>query len=698
MSYQGVNPYIQKPFGMNTASAAINMTNPNAAEPAMGAQIDTQTVVDAASDNFIGNRIKEYGEVDPVKQLGLSIPVMLAINAGMDKYMKLYDGPYEKSLAGKIGNFGDKVSEILFEKNPVGRFISDFTKNKAKPIAKKYIYDKSAILRAFKETPSKPELALAVQQMDMFKDFALKEYVNGVENFLKPLKSVKDFDSIGADKQTIERIEARIAAAPQDKAKIFFEEQYKLLKPTATAEELEAFAANPKKAEVIKNLKLNVLKLANEAEFEAIKAEPHKYIPKILDNLEKTDPKLFARIWTSDKDIFSKIGNFLYGRNVPFERIKNALRTVTVSPHKSAIGRGLNRAVTYITEGATGRMFNGKLSTIMQAYFVAEALLMAAKQDKMSDKARSFAERIVELIGFLAFMPVTMKLMHHIGGLKNTGLTPDQVKKLEDAIVEFNKKAQKLYAGDKAAYKAAFEAEIKPLQRPKTRNPFTWAARKIGDFVTTGLKTTIRPYSRFEQKEVDLCVTELFKNPVKYLQNIPHRLKDVACNPKYWFKRFAGWPIRFLLPLMVILPFFNKIAVKATHAIVGKPKYSLLDEEKYTEMQEKEAAQQTAQQQAQQQAQVSTPFDPNSLESTNLIRQAANGQHPQNQWTQTTTTAATATTENNKDNKELEPKRTYIPSPVGMVPQGLDMSALDKALAEADKAEAEIQGILARKY
>lgn len=704
MSYQGVNNnyQLQKPFGMNTAAAALAMTNPNNLQ--MGAQIDTQAAVDAMSDNFVGNRIKEYGEVDPNKQLAATFPILLAINAGMDKYMKLYDGPYEKSLAGRIGNFGDKVSEFLFEKNPVGRFLVD-TKNRLMPWAQRNIYEKSALLKAFGETPSKPEFELAVQQLDMFRDFAAKDYVNAVEEYLKPLKSVKDFNALGADKQTIQRIEQAMAnaATPEASAKIFWEEQYKLLKPNATAVELSTFSQATNKAELLQNLKLKSLHIADMAELNAIKAAPQKHMAEILTKLEKTDPKLFARIWTSDRSFFTKIGNFLYGRNVSFQRVRNTILSIGgkgVSPHTSALGRGLNRAVTYITEGATGRVFNGKLSTIMQAYFVAEALLMANKQEKTSDKIKSFAERMTELIGFLVFMPPAIKLMHRIGGLKNAGMTPEQVKIYEDAVVEFNKKvADGFYKGNKKAYKFGLN-RLKVLGRPKTKNPITWIGRKIGDFVTCGLKTTIRPYSKYTHQETNLNLFDLLmKNTFngkawkKFITDIPHRMWDAACNPKYWGKRVAGWGIRLAIATS-IMSFFNKIAVKCVHAIIGKPKYSLLDEDKVKEQQEKEIAEQTQQiQQQQNEQQQSTsvlsqkPINPNELSDSNLIKQAANGQTPQNSFTPQL-----------QDGKQLEEKRTYIPSPVGMVPKQVDMTALNEAFAQADAAEAEIQNILARKY
>ena len=77
-------------------------------------------------------------------------------------------------------------------------------------------------------------------------------------------------------------------------------------------------------------------------------------------------------------------------------------------------------------------------------------------------------------------------------------------------------------------------------------------------------------------------------------------------------------------------------------------------------------------------------FNGNNTESdTNLIRNAAKGN---------TTTQQTE----KKENQELEPKRTYIPSPQGMVPKAPDTSAADKALADADAAEKFVNETLAK--
>ncbi len=673
-------------FGMGANQNAVNMTN-----PAMGAQIDGQVLKEATEDNFIGNRINAYGEIDQLTQLGLTLPVAVAINAGMDKYLKLYDGEYSKSLAGKIGNFGDKVSDFVGN-SPVGKFFKS-ANNKISPYLKKYIYDKSAIIRAFDKTPSKPELEFVKNQMDMAREMSIKEYFNAADEFFKPIKSAKDLDSIGASATDIERIEGlmKSAANKSDKVKILLEEQFKLLNPKATAQEISDFAASANKEEIIKELKAKFLKWKDFSEYEVAKKNPLKARPQVLKNLEQmVNKNAFARIDWSDKNILTRLKGELTGRKMPFQRIYNIITSsmgAENTMHKSALGRMLNKWVNLTAEGLTGRMFNGKISTIIQAFFLAEALMMASKQEGAGNKFKSFMERMTELAGFFIFIGPSIKLMHKIGGLQYSGMTPDQVNTYREALKEFNKKVMNKGFANKAEYKTAREA-LKSQFRPKTRNPFVWAGRKIADMVTVGLEQ-VRPYTKFEQKAVNLNPAKILENPKQYFKNVLYRLKDVACNPKYWLKQMAGYPVRFLLPLMLILPFFNKIAVKCCHKIFGKPEYSLLDQEKYEkeqeklkEMQEAIKAQQQTQQPTTQNGPINTnipqikPKNPDSYESdSNLIKIKMNG--------------------GNVNERNGEPVRTYIPSPEGVVIQNQqDTSALDKAFADADKAEQEIQGIL----
>ena len=701
MSYQGVNPYNlqqkqylqgNKTFGMNTVPQSVSTP--------MGAQIDTQTIVDAASDNFIGNRITAFDEINPATQLAVALPATVAINAAMDKYLKLYDGDYAKSFPGKLGNWGDKVSES-FSKSKIGKFFGNI-KTKLSPHAKK-IYDNSAILRAMNETPTSPELEFVKKQMNMAKDFSQSSYHEFAKKFVnEPIKSAQDLDILAADKTAIDRVENLLKNAPKDaQENILLKEQYKLLKPAATDAEIEAFLNNADKSKILREMKAKAIKYNSLEHFERCMEEPAKYEADIMRSIKNTNPKYMSKIWWSDKNILSKIKGFLFGRKETFAQMRNIATSslgAENTMHRTALGRTLPKVWNLLMEGSTGRMFMGKLSTLMQGWFLAEALVMASRQETTGDKIRSFAERITELIGFLIFIGPSIKLMHKVGGLKNLGMSPDTVIAYEAAKLEHNmKKAQGLFANKKAA-----KADLKAIEamKPKAKNPISWLARKIGQFVTTGDKTTTRPYSRFKHKDVDMCITEFMKSPVQYIKNIPHRLKDIACNPKYWLKRAAGWPIRFAIPMLVIIPFFNKIMVKGVHALIGKPKYSLLDESKVEEHNQKVEEQENIRKQQEEAAQNQQvkPLDTDNLPDTNLIKQTVNGQYnnQNGQISQTTTTTTTQTVNNPGDSqgKLQEPVRTYIPSPVSNI-QGKDPTAANMALANADRAEQEIANIMA---
>lgn len=702
---ENINQCNKPKFGSITGFGMNSTNNSNTTNPAMGAQFDQQMITDAATDNFIGNKINEFGEVDPMVQMGVSIPVVVAMNAAMDKYLKLYGGKYETSLPGRIGAFGDKVSNFVSESR-VGKFFKNNIIDKVKPAAKKYVYDKSGVVRTLNQTLSRPDLDFVAKQMNPGLEHSLSQVTSAWDDFIKPLKSAKDLDCLGADKTFIEQTENLIKnAAPAERSKILLQQEYKLLRPNASAQELKNLL-NYSEEQLLKRvefLKVRRLGFKDLKEFNLIKGDPANSINKVIECLEKTDKKFFTRMKWSDANLWTKVKGNLLGRKLTFDQLRNitisSLAKEGIGGAKTKFGRGLAKWVNLITDGATNRMFAGKFAALMQAYFLAEALIMANKQETTGDKLKSFAERLTELIGFFVFMGPSIKLMHKIGNFKFSGMTPQQVEAYKNAVLEFNEKVMNCSFANKGEYKAARKA-LKDMYRPKTKNPITWLARKVGDFVGIGGdKTTIRGYSwaKIKQKNVDLNIANIMKNPVQYLKNIPARLKDVVCNPKYWTKKFMGWPVRFLLPMMVIMPFLNKIAVKGTHAIVGKPKYSILDQEKIEKEQEKaqEAMQeqQAAQngQQVQQDSvnnspsaqtpnipEIRKPKDPNSYDSdTNLIKMTANGQKI-----------------DIKDNKPEEDNR-YIPNPQGMVPQNtVDTSEADNAIAQADKIEKEIEGIL----
>ena len=155
----------------------------------------------------------------------------------------------------------------------------------------------------------------------------------------------------------------------------------------------------------------------------------------------------------------------------------------------------------------------------------------------------------------------------------------------------------------------------------------------------------------------------------------------------------AGYPMRIILGMMVILPFLSKIAVKGSHLLFGKPQNSVLDEGKEDKMQAQAINQQLQlppqlqqplnqpQQTTAQTTTTTTRTNQNSnISPSNLLNPYKNGS--------TTTTTTTTKSSSSLENKPQEPVRTYIPSPVGVQIQNKeDLTAADAAMHRADLAE-----------
>ena len=174
-----------------------------------------------------------------------------------------------------------------------------------------------------------------------------------------------------------------------------------------------------------------------------------------------------------------------------------------------------------------------------------------------------------------------------------------------------------------------------------------------------------------------------------------------------WLRKCAngnilGVPLRFAIPMLVISPFLAKLTTKTAHKIFGKPTNSVLDEDK--EPEEVKTAQQQTQPQNNNIPEVNKPQqpprNPNQYADSNLIKQRTNAINGQQQVNNVNPQQATPNATNpnvaqpTKENEEKEPVRTYIPSPVGMVPQTPDMSGINQAMSQADAAEKYANSVL----
>ena len=330
---------------------------------------------------------------------------------------------------------------------------------------------------------------------------------------------------------------------------------------------------------------------------------------------------------------------------------------------KTALGKWLVKFNQIFLEGATNRVAGGKLAAAMQAAYLADVIYKSAKQEGgISEKAKSLAERTAEMIAFFACIPLSLKLMHKVGGLQYLGMDKDAIDSYRTALKLHNEKAMNRGFNSKLEWKRS-KNTLKGLLKGNVNNPLYKLLKKVGSIVTVGLEQ-IRPFD---------------KNPV-VRKGIMGKIKDLLHHPIFGLKQMAGYPMRIALGMMVILPFLSKLVVKGTHMIVGKPKHSILDEGKEEQVNNANNPNSTQLPQ-----QLQTEQNPNAQSDTNLLDQYKNPNQRANG--DTNTYIPSPEPFRPKETPE-EPYRTYVPSPMGaQIANNEDLTEADAALKRADVAE-----------
>ncbi len=661
----------------------------------MQAGVNPELLKENVQDTYVANRVANTTD-DPKGMMwtaGLTLPAWYAIAKGMDKYAEHCRGDYEKTIPGKIGAWGDSTSGKLGKYSLVqsmGKGYGAFRK-----FLREKIIDKSRILRAFSDTPSKPELAMVRDQARGMLGFCATDYDQVAENFFRETYYVDDLAAYGANSSEIANYKNRIGKLPKSQQAIEIQKaEFELLKKYTRGGNSFLTGALPAdtaaRTKLLKDAKAYEFGLRDFAEFEHIRKNRPDNLHRIMEASHNANSNMYSIAYETKPTLMGKIKRFLFGRKVYGSEFANkmasSLGNETLTPEmakalkdtgldkkipKSALGKFIAKYNNIVLEGATNRVAGGKLIAIMQAWFLAEAIYKSAKAEGgVGEKARTFAERFVELVAMFACIPPAIMLMHKVGGLQYAGMTKQQVEAYRKHLIDFNEKAMsgKMSKIDYNAGKKALKQELKA----GVKNPFTNLCKRIGRVVSVGLEQ-IRPHDT--KKVVRKTVID--------------KIKDFFRHPKFGFKQMAGYPMRIILGMMVIMPFFSKLAVKGCHKIFGKPKNSLLDEGK----EPKEQSQQPnippqlqnpqvtqKPQQIPHNNQPQRTYVPSSQgvqvlqdgkSSTNMLNKYRNGQ-----------------TDTSSTKKNNEPVRNYIPSPIGVqLNQGEDMTEADKAMRRAELAE-----------
>lgn len=733
-----------------------------------------QTARETADNNYITNRAKASKDTNPLALLGLGTVLWYGIGQMMEKINPLFGGKYEDSLGGKIGAFGDKISDTWLGKK-VGKFL-DWTGRGLDKVEKK-----SRIVYSLRHHSTSPEWSFAKMPGKGLEGFLAADAEQVVENFVKPIEG------------KVERL--GFAMNAKDVAK--FSDSIKGLTPEAQklaiqTKELELLGADAKVIEKIKAsqglkgmqkfakaLKVRALDYDNIKDFDYL-IKNEKFIDnpartiKRFEKIAKAHPDWKIPIWKSLGGAsanpvvraFHKVRAHLFGREVGFSEYYNKYLIATGQGAKSRLGKALTKSVGWLFEGGTNRFAGGKLAVAMQAGIFADMLLHTYNAPK-GEKVKTLAERLVNDFSYFVALTLGIMGMHKVGGFKYAGLRSERaVKAYDKARLAFNKKADAGFFKSKAEYNVAYTKLKAMLGTKNIKNPITKLLQKIGSFINIGNQ---RVHS--------------YKSNAKYNLN--------------WLRKIAngniiGVPMRILIPLAVITPVIVNFTTKTAHKIFGRPTNSVLDEDEEEPKQAQQQSAPTPVQQAQQaaiaqavartqaQQQMTNPAqnptnvghqpqykNPNEYQSdtnlikktlgnspvftgssaqvqqnqpeqvqqpptqeivrtaqshptiaeyqqypnTNYVKQTLNGQYPPqngryipspdsvfdkngNVINNNTTVINSVNGDNTKS--EPEPKRTYIPSPECKVTDNTDMTAAEKALADADNAEKFINDTLSQ--
>lgn len=685
---------------------------------AMQAGINPELLKENIQDTYVANRVSDATEdVSPVTMAAIGIPAWFAIAQGMDVYAKKSRGNFEDTVHHKIGQFGDNVVD-RFQNSRLGK--SDFWTSvqnggsRFKQFLKKNLVDRFRVTRAFAHTPSRPEL-----------DMVLGNYNGGIglvpfdskqhdESFMKPLKHIEDLDTLGGTKADIQKYKDLIknASTAEEKALLLEQAEFECLSKytrgtpktgAALDTAIDAFKNMTKEAREKSVLEMKSFErgYVDFAEYTKIAKNPQDYLPRYLEVNINANKKMFARMTGTKSSWWGRAKLFLFGRDVYASETANKMTAVLGNKNlaldenkefanvlqrtgydkkipKSMFGKWLAKYTNMVLEGATNRVAGGKLIAAGQAIYLAEVIAKSAKAEGgMSEKAKTFAERFAEMLSFFICLPMSIQLMHRIGGLQYAGMgekgkEKEAVEAYRKALKIHNEKAMSGQFGNYDEWKASRD-NLKKMLNGNVKNPITKLFKRIGRIVTVGLEQ-IRPY---DKKDIGVINKEGQK---VYRQGIGQKLRDLLRHPKFGFKQMMGYPMRIAIGMAVLLPIFNKIAVKTSHAIFGKPKKSLLDEGKEPTNQELNQQDPAIPQQLQQPAQ----------DSTNLLDKYKNnnsfsGTQRTNGDSYTYIPSPTAFTPAANPN---EPVRNYVPSPVGaQIVNNEDVSAADAAMKRADNAE-----------
>lgn len=442
---------------------------------------------------------------------------------GIDKFASSWAGDYDKSLLGKANKLGDKITNAKIFQSKGVKSVFDFFKKGYNKIAEPI--RNNSWVRAMVDTPCQPEWKMAkydlIPQMEriVHDDFTLIVRNLGLgHDKAIPLKNLGIKPS---DVEMLKRIFGdNYSKTPQENLvnAVLSHRLGKTDQEIRKAASLGASGLSDLKREIADLMGFKTKELVNLE-----KADLSKYVDRVFEASKKAKGK----VWVSD-------GSGILKRTVGMDTVHNRMFSLS-DASISKLGKNLSLFLQKIHRGFT---FGGGYGSMILFIIphLANTVVDTIKAEP-EEKLSTAVQGGIMSIQWVFTIPLAMKTLYALGGLKNIGLSKDVVGKIDQLKADY-------HAGSFSGTRKELKKQIKNLRKVDNQNLISKMARKIASFFTSDLKV-------IKSAPNEKILTKIFGG----LGN--------------FFKNVGNVPIRFLVA-MGIMGLFDGAITKVLNAIFGR--------------------------------------------------------------------------------------------------------------------------------
>lgn len=502
------------------------------------------------------------GMISPVIEMPVAGALTaLALIKGVDAYSNACGGEYEKSILGKATRFGDRIAQSDFWKKETPKKCLNATLEFWEKL--KGWFNKSDLLRAMKETPAIPEKEMAkyelkAQSARFLEDFNKitgtyfqEEEAESIITIIKdafrktfnPNRGWVDIKELGLDSAEKEALKKKFNVSSLSKISQDEIANWTILKRLEIPEaEIDTIIKSSDAIDKVKDKMLKAMNLSLE-EIEAIRKNPE--LPANISKVKEVTSKIRNKIKIGAGN-YKLLGPFQFlERTISMDQVANKLHSIEVGPTggaKTKLGAFCAKVLHKIHRGFT--FGGGKLGMML---FILPGMVLAMKNTKKAEKDEkvgTLAKGFIESISWVFTFPLSIATTYALGGMKNAGVSADNVKECSRLIKEFNEKTfanENLYKTELGQLKN----KLKKLRTVKDQNLLTKIGKGISSFLYQDLEQ-IKPFQNGNRGG-------------DFLRSLKKRAKNLTFEP-----------IRFILFMFVIEAFFHKVIEKGIRAVFGK--------------------------------------------------------------------------------------------------------------------------------